>query len=125
MDAITFLAEQKIKEAIEKGELDNLSCKGQKIEIEDLSMIPEELRAAYKILKNANILPEELHLQKEIKNIEDLLEYCFDEEERKKLKKKLNEKLLRFNILMEKRGRTMAYYEYKEKIYSCKIFKNE
>ncbi|BAI80102.1 conserved hypothetical protein [Deferribacter desulfuricans SSM1] len=125
MDAITFLAELKIKEAIEKGELDNLNCKGKKLEIEDLSMIPEELRAAYKVLKNANVLPEELHLQREIKTIEDLLEHCFDDEEKQRLTKKLTEKSLRFNILMEKRGRSLAYYEYKEKIYSCKIFKND
>ncbi|KAA0258029.1 DUF1992 domain-containing protein [Deferribacter autotrophicus] len=118
MDIITFLAEQKIKEAIEKGELDNLSCKGKKIEIEDLSFVPEELRASYKILKNAGVLPEELQMQREIKQIEDLLEYCFDDEERGVLKRKLTEKQLRFNILMEKRGRSLAYYEYVNKINS-------
>ncbi|MGA1845930.1 DnaJ family domain-containing protein [Deferribacter abyssi] len=116
MDIITFLAEQKIKEAIEKGEFDNLSCKGKRIEIEDLSFVPEELRASYKILKNAGVLPEELQIQREIKQIEDLLEYCFDDEERGVLKRKLTEKQLRFNILMEKRGRSLAYYEYVNKI---------
>ena len=38
---------------------------------EDLSWVPEELRVAYHILKNAHLLPPEAELLKEIHALED------------------------------------------------------
>lgn len=74
--------------------------------LEDLSQVPEELRAGYIILKNAGILPEELQIEKEIMSLETLINRCYDEDDRKVLKRELNEKFLRFNIMMEKRHRS-------------------
>ena len=103
MDIVELIAENKIREALKNGEFDNLTGKGKPIKLEDLSRIPEELRPAYLILKNAGVLPEEIQLKKEIANIKDLLKFCTDNEESSQLKKKLNEKMIRFNMLMEKR----------------------
>ena len=60
MSMFARIAEQRIQEAVARGELDNLSLKGEPIPLEDLSAVPEELRMGYKILKNAGVLPEEL-----------------------------------------------------------------
>lgn len=106
-DLVASVAEQKIREAIRNGELENLPGKGKPLELEDLSYIPEELRAGYIILKNAGILPEEMQIDKEITELKNLVDGCSDEEERKKLKKELKEKVLRFNIMMEKRQKRM------------------
>lgn len=116
MDIFAIVAERKIREAIERGELDNLALKGQPLRREDLSGVPEELRMGYKILKNAGMLPAELEINREILALKDLLACTRDEEERRAIKTRLSEKLLHFNVLMEKAGRRPAFVQYEEKI---------
>ena len=50
MEFFAKLAENRILEAIEAGEFDNLEGKGQPLNLDDDSHIPPELRMAYKIL---------------------------------------------------------------------------
>jgi len=76
------LAEKRIKEAIRQGQFENLPGKGKPIVFEDDSMVPEDLRMAYKMLKNAGFIPPELQTEKEIKNALDLLDELQDERER-------------------------------------------
>ncbi|RUM87223.1 MAG: DUF1992 domain-containing protein [Thermodesulfatator sp.] len=74
------LAEERIQEAIRNGEFDDLPGKGQPLQMEDLSFVPEEVRLAYKVLKNAGFVPPELELRREIRSLEDLLESLGEEE---------------------------------------------
>ena len=83
----------------ENGEFDNLSGKGEPLSLEDDSHIPEELRVAYKILKNANVLPPEIELAKDIQSIESLLSSITDEGERYQQIKILNNKIMKFNLM--------------------------
>jgi hypothetical protein len=103
MDLFQILSEDRIKKAYQDGEFDGLPGIGKPFKIEDLSGIPEELRMAYKIMKNAGYTEEEGSLRQEMMSIEVLLKKC-DENEKENLRRKLNEKLLRFNQLMAKRG---------------------
>jgi len=57
---LEFIAEQKIAEAIARGELDALPGAGRPLELDDDALIPEELRAANRILKNAGLTPTEV-----------------------------------------------------------------
>jgi len=66
LDIVEIIAENKIREAIKKGELKNLAGEGEPLKLEDLSGVPEDLRVPYLILKNAGMLPPELELKKEI-----------------------------------------------------------
>ncbi len=117
MNILEMIAEEKIREAIRNGEFANLPGKGKPLQLEDLSHVPPELRAAYLLLKNAGILPEELQVKKEIIRLQDLLDCCSEEPEQRALRKQLNEKVLRFNLLMEQRGsRSAALQEYRSKI---------
>lgn len=116
MDFLERIAEEKIKEAIERGELDHLPGMGKPLKLEDLSRVPEELRAGYILLKNAGVLPEEIELKKELITLKELIDSCTDDEEKRKLTKEWTEKKLRFHLLMEKRGRSIALEEYEEKI---------
>ncbi|RPJ21862.1 MAG: DUF1992 domain-containing protein, partial [Desulfobacteraceae bacterium] len=84
------IVEQRIKEAMEKGEFDDLPGKGRPIPLEDDSHVPEDLRLAYKVLKNADCLPPELLEKKEILQMEDMLTMIPDAKERYKLIKKIN-----------------------------------
>lgn len=104
MEFIARLAEEKIRKAIDHGEFENLPGKGQPLNIEDLSRVPEDLRVGYILLKNAGVLPAEMEQKKELVNLQSLIECCKDQEERTRLKKKLNEKMLRFNLRWKKEG---------------------
>ena len=74
MNLIDQLAEARIQEAIQRGELRGLPGEGQPLRLEDDSAIPEELRAAYRLLKNAGFLPPELQLRREVREAEQLLQ---------------------------------------------------
>ena len=96
------IVEQRIKEAQEKGEFDNLPGHGKPLKLEDDSHVPEDLRIAYKILKNADCLPPELQEKKEIRQMEDLLASLPDEKERYKLIKKINFRIMKLNMVGKK-----------------------
>lgn len=99
MDIFQRIAEQRIRQAIEDGEFDNLSGKGQPLQLEDDSHIPEDIRIPYKILKNANCLPPELELKKEILKLEDMLANMPDEKEKYLQMKRLNFMVMSLNML--------------------------
>lgn len=69
------LAERKIVEALERGELDDLPGRGKPIPPEDcLHFVPDEMRAAFRILKNAGYVPEEVRLLREAGDLLRLIE---------------------------------------------------
>lgn len=69
------LAEEKILEALERGELDDLPGKGKPIPPEEgLQFVPEEMRAAFRILRNSGYVPEEVRLLREIDDLLRLVE---------------------------------------------------
>jgi hypothetical protein len=116
MSILHTLAERRILEAIKEGVLEDLTLRGQPIPREDLSGIPEELRMGYKILKNAGYLPEELQLRQEILELQDLLNACTSAEEQEQTRRKLTLRRLHFEMLMEKRGRSLAIREYQARL---------
>lgn len=67
------LAEQHILEAQQKGELTGLPGEGAPLVLDDDSHVPAELRAGYRLLKNAGFLPPELELRREALELNDLL----------------------------------------------------
>ena len=69
---LEFIAEQKIAEAIAKGELDDLPGAGRPLDLSDDALIPEEMRLAYRILKNAGFVPPEVQTLNEIAQLERL-----------------------------------------------------
>lgn len=57
---LDFIAEQRIAEAIANGDFDDLPGSGKPLELDDDSLVHEELRLAYRILKNAGFVPPEI-----------------------------------------------------------------
>jgi len=74
MNTLDQIAEARIQEAIERGELRDLPGEGKPLSLDDDSAVPEELRVAYRVLKNAGFLPPELQLRKEVCEAEQLLQ---------------------------------------------------
>ena len=93
------IIEERIQQSIKKGEFDNLPGAGKPLNLEDFSNVPEELRMAYKILKNADCLPPEIELKKEIVQAEMLLGTMTDVKQRYKILKKLNFLIMKLNTM--------------------------
>ena len=93
------LIEEKIQDAIRRGEFDNLPGRGEPLELEDDSHLPDDLRLAYKILKNADCLPPELQLRKDIRQTEELLAGIQDTREKYRQLKKLNFMIMKLNMM--------------------------
>src|SRR5205085_12031591 len=92
------IAEDRIQKAQEEGAFDNLPGKGKPLNLDDDAFVPEDLRLAYKILKNSHCLPIEMELRKEIFNLRQLLNAAVDEETRRELRRELNLLTLEFSI---------------------------
>ena len=97
MYLIDQLAERHILQARDRGEFDELPGKGKPLVLEDDSLVPEELRAGYRLLKNAGYLPPELQLHNEIHAVEQLLASIEDHDERARAGRRLG--LLRLRLL--------------------------
>src|SRR5215208_4931641 len=74
MQLFAMLAEQKIQEAIERGELDDLPGAGKPLALDEDPLVPEDQRVAYRVLKNAGFVPLELEARKEIRSIEQMID---------------------------------------------------
>lgn len=97
--------EKRIREAIEAGEFDNLEGAGKPLNLDDYFAAPEDVRMGYSVLKSAKIVPEEVDRLKEIGELKEKIKFTADQSEKKKLTKILNEKILAFDILMERNKR--------------------
>lgn len=113
------IAEDKIKEAIKKNDLENLPGMGQPLELkDDFPGMSDEWKMAYRVLKNAGYSPEDV--KKEIFRIEELLKGATNEEEQQRLQAKLMKKRLEMDRLLEKRGTATnsRFGSYADKIYN-------
>jgi hypothetical protein len=99
MDFFARIAENLILEAIEAGLFDNLPGKGRPLQLEDDRHIPPELRLAYKILKNADCLPPELELRREIITLQDLVASMEDEAEKLRQMRRLNFLMMKMGLM--------------------------
>ncbi|MGB9716287.1 MAG: DnaJ family domain-containing protein [Thermodesulfovibrionales bacterium] len=116
MDIFSKIAERRIQEAIQNGDFDNLKGKGKPLTFEDETFIPEDLRIAYRILKNAGCIPPELELRNEIVNLSTLINTLDDDKERLKKLRELNFKILRFNIMRKRPFNLEDFPQYEGKI---------
>lgn len=66
-------AERHIAKAQANGEFDNLAGRGEPLTLDDDSHVPPELRAGYRLLKNAGCLPPALEQRKEAIQLLDIL----------------------------------------------------
>lgn len=69
MNFLDRIVENKIAEAIARGELSDLPGQGAPLVLDDDSLIPEELRMAYRILRNAGFVPPEVTALREIDDL--------------------------------------------------------
>lgn len=118
MDVLGQIAEARIRDAIARGECENLEGTGRPLQLEDLSRMDPALRAGYLVLKAQGFAPEELTLRKEILKLEDLLGACGDGPLSGELRSDLARCRLRFELLVGRRADTAAR-EYEGKLFQA------
>ncbi len=79
MDWPTQIGERRIREAMERGRFNDSPLKGTKLVFKVNPYVPEELRLAYKLLKDAGLIPREMEIRKEIRTLKEMLRTIDDE----------------------------------------------
>jgi hypothetical protein len=95
--ALLSIAERRITQAIEDGTLRTDSWKNKPLPLDNDSFVPDDLKMAYKILKNSGFVPPEVETRREIQKLEDLISHTEDEHQRVKQLKKLNVLLMKLD----------------------------
>jgi hypothetical protein len=90
------IVEERIRQAQKEGKFEKLPGSGKPLPEEQINA-PDDIRLAYKILKNADCLPPELELKKEIRNTQELLSGMGETAEKYKTLKKLNLLIMKLN----------------------------
>jgi len=117
MRAISRIAEERIRRAIDEGKLDNLPGAGKPLYLDDDSFIPEDLRIAYRVLKNAGVAPPELELRNEIVSLRTLIDGIDDDKARLRKIRELNYKLMCLNEMRKRPLSFEDFPEYEHQIY--------
>jgi hypothetical protein len=84
MGLLDLLADQKIAAAIEAGELAGLPGEGKPLDLDDDPLVPEDLRVAYRILRNAGFVPPEVADARERVELAALIAHIDDDGERRR-----------------------------------------
>lgn len=115
MFLIDRLAEERIQQSIKRGDLDNLPGTGERLQLEDDSFVPAEMRAAYRLLKNAGFVPPEVEWRRELSEVEALLLQTEDADEQNRIRRRL----LLLRLRLEQCGNQL----YLESTYRDRLFK--
>ncbi|MFZ5759685.1 MAG: DUF1992 domain-containing protein [Thermodesulfobacteriota bacterium] len=116
MNPLARIAERRISQAIEEGSLSFAKWKNKPLPEDADPQVPDDLKMAYKILKNAGYLPPEIETKKEIQRLEELIAATEDEHVRLRQMKKLNVLLIKVDNLRGGTTNFAAQEEYYRKI---------
>lgn len=113
MHAFESIAEQRIQEALVRGELDGLPGEGQPLDLDDDRLVPEELRMVYRVLKNSGYVPPEVQTLKDIAELERRILESSGEQRSQALKKL---RLLCMQVSVARSGNLQLEAEYYDKM---------
>ncbi|HVO87779.1 MAG TPA: DnaJ family domain-containing protein [Casimicrobiaceae bacterium] len=84
MRFLESLAEERILSALRAGEFDDLPGAGKPLKLDDEPLVPEEVRAAYRVLKNAGLVPPEVTALSDLAQIRREIELADDDQARRR-----------------------------------------
>jgi hypothetical protein len=99
------LAQLRLQQAIDDGLLENLPNRGERLDFDEYFAMPEDVRLAYSILKNANCVPEEVEIRQEIAALERAKAATSSPDERRDLDRRIAALALRFDLLRDRARR--------------------
>ncbi|HLO32935.1 MAG TPA: DUF1992 domain-containing protein [Anaerolineales bacterium] len=91
-----------IKEAMERGEFDNLPGKGKPVDLTEYFETPEEVRLTYSVLKNAGMKSHEVELLKQIAELKQALAAALDQQKKQEIESQIRQKQIEFNLILER-----------------------
>lgn len=91
-----------IRDAMERGDFDNLPGKGKPLDLSEWEKTPEHLRMSYSVLKNAGYTPAEVTMKKEMVGLREMIQREKDPKKREKLMSKLRSQEITDAIRMER-----------------------
>ncbi len=101
---LTVVIEMIIRQAVERGELQNLPGEGKPIELKGINPFEtKEDRMMNRLIAAAGELPLEVILLKEIEKLQQRLEECELDSEKQILKRQLGELKIKYEIQKEAR----------------------
>ena len=100
--AFERMVEAIIKEAMERGEFENLPGKGKPIDLSEYFETPEEVRLAHSVLKNAGMRSREVDLLKEIAELKQIQAAIVGEIKKQELGQQIRQKQVEFSLMMER-----------------------
>lgn len=103
--ALDRIVEALIREAQERGEFDNLPGKSKPIDLSEYFEMPEDVRLAQSVLKNAGMTPPEVQLLKEIAELRQVLMALHDEKKKTEVQKQIQQKQVEFSLRLERQQR--------------------
>ena len=84
MGLLDTVVEQRIAQAIAEGAFDDLPGAGKPLDLDDDRMVPEDLRVAYRVLRNAGYIPPEIEERREIADLAALMRHATDDASRRR-----------------------------------------
>jgi hypothetical protein len=103
--AFERIVEAMIREAMERGEFDNLPGKGKPIDLTEYFETPEEVRLANSVLKSAGMTSREVDLLREIAELKRMLAALLDEKKKQDIERQIQQKQVEFSLMMERQKR--------------------
>jgi len=101
------IVESIIQEAMQRGEFENLPGQGKPLDLTEYFNMPEDVRVAQSMLKNAGMVPVEIELLQEIAALKEKALSGESELDREKYRNILEEKQLQFSLILERRKRQL------------------
>jgi hypothetical protein len=84
VNALDWIAEQRIAEAIARGDFDDLPGAGKPLALDDDPLVPADVRMACRILRNAGLVPAELAERREAMTLRAVIAAAMDGDERRR-----------------------------------------
>jgi len=109
MDALEQIAENKIREAISRGEFSDLPHAGLTVDLTEYFNSPPHLRLVNHILKNAGLAPREVELLREIKQLHREKSKVVSLVKQQKLKREIILKETELNIVLDHQKKTRFF----------------
>jgi hypothetical protein len=101
----SVLAEQRIREALARGEFDNLPNSGRPLNLDEYFSAPPDLRMAHSILRNAKCVPVEVELLNEVARLRDAIASASDPVQLQQLRRAFVTRQMQLAITLERRSR--------------------
>ncbi|GAB5099836.1 DUF1992 domain-containing protein [Caballeronia sp. LP006] len=113
MKLLDALVEQRINEAASRGEFNDLPGAGAPLALDDDLLVPEEVRVANRILKNAGFVPPAVEQLRALRGLQDELDRVTDPAARCRIQVKM----LALDMALESlRGGGCVPHEYRRRI---------